>query len=246
MLDVRLAAFRGRPVPKILWIEHIRTNRDTLREADARHCQPSGAWRIGVHHDLPPFGPDASFEERGPFDGSSVPANAPYVLGIDLNRSESRWGAADPSCIATQTIAHAMRQEAAALRDFSPAYVRIGSLASHRYAHDARAMSAFTPIASKHWQRSETTRCANSGCEQSQQKKLLDHLVGGDKQPSWHGQAERTLGDWSSLLRPLKWANSLLIFLLTGNLVRRQVRFAITDSRPRPERWQAQDVVGCL
>jgi hypothetical protein len=22
--------------------------------------------------------------------------------------------------------------------------------------------------------------------------------------------------------------------------------FAITDSRPRPERWQAQDVVGCL
>ena len=26
----------------------------------------------------------------------------------------------------------------------------------------------------------------------------LDHLVGGDKQPRWHGQAERTLGDWSS------------------------------------------------
>ena len=98
MLDVRLAAFRERPIPKILWIEHIWTNRDTLREADARHCQPSGAWRIGVHHDLPPFGPDAS-------DGSSVPANAPYVLGIDLNRSESRCGAADPSCTATQTIA---------------------------------------------------------------------------------------------------------------------------------------------
>jgi len=37
-----------------------------------------------------------------------------------------------------------------------------------------------------------------SGCEQSQQKKLLDHLVGGDKQPRRHGQAERTLGDWSS------------------------------------------------
>jgi hypothetical protein len=108
---------------------------------------------------------------------------------------------------------------------------------------------------------------ADSGCEQSQQKNLLDHLVGGDKQPRWHGQAERTLGDWSSLLRPLKWANSLLIFLLAGNLVWRQVRirlhpqaqpicespvhfrcsgFAITDSRPRPERWQAQDVVGCL
>jgi len=27
---------------------------------------------------------------------------------------------------------------------------------------------------------------------------LFDHLVGGDKQPRWHGQAERTLGDWSS------------------------------------------------
>jgi hypothetical protein len=29
------------------------------------------------------------FEERGPIDGPSVPTNAPYVLGIDLNRSES-------------------------------------------------------------------------------------------------------------------------------------------------------------
>jgi hypothetical protein len=42
MLDARLAAFRERP--KILWIEHIRTNRDILREADARHCQPPVAW----------------------------------------------------------------------------------------------------------------------------------------------------------------------------------------------------------
>src|SRR6266545_2060803 len=32
------------------------------------------------------------FEERGPIDGPSVPTNAPYVLGIDLNRSESAWG----------------------------------------------------------------------------------------------------------------------------------------------------------
>jgi len=38
-----------------------------------------------------------------------------------------------------------------------------GSIASDRHARDARAMSAFTPIASKHWQRSETTRCASSG-----------------------------------------------------------------------------------
>jgi hypothetical protein len=33
----------------MLWIEHIRTNRDNLGEADARHCQPPGAWRIVVH-----------------------------------------------------------------------------------------------------------------------------------------------------------------------------------------------------
>jgi hypothetical protein len=44
----------------------------------------------------------------------------------------------------------------------------------------------------------EVSQMGNSGCEQSQQKKLLDHLVGGDKQPKRHGQAERTLGDWSS------------------------------------------------
>jgi hypothetical protein len=89
MLHVPLAAFRERPIPKILWIEHIRTSRDILREADARHCQPPGAWRIGVHHDLPPFGLMRQFGERGPIDGPSVPTNAPYVLGIDLNRSES-------------------------------------------------------------------------------------------------------------------------------------------------------------
>jgi hypothetical protein len=59
-------------------------------------------------------------------------------------------------------------------------------------------MSASPPRAYELWHRSELPLCANSGCEQSQQKKLLDHLVGGDKQPRRHGQAERTLGDWSS------------------------------------------------
>jgi hypothetical protein len=56
----------------------------------------------------------------------------------------------------------------------------------------------FAPKATEVLRCRELTRCANSGCEQSQQKKLLDDLVGGDKQPRWHGQAERTLGDWSS------------------------------------------------
>jgi hypothetical protein len=45
----------------------------------------------------------------------------------------------------------------------SPAYVGSGSVASDRYPRDAGAMFAFTPIASKHWKRSETTRCASSG-----------------------------------------------------------------------------------
>src|SRR6266446_9913338 len=71
MLAVRLAVCQERPVPKILGIGHIRTNRDALREADARHCQPPGAGRIGSHHDLSPFGPNT----RGPIDAPSVPAN---------------------------------------------------------------------------------------------------------------------------------------------------------------------------
>src|SRR5262249_4021725 len=47
------------------------------------------------------------------------------TFGADLNCSESRWGAADPSCAATQTIAHTMRQEAAALQDFQSRLCRV-------------------------------------------------------------------------------------------------------------------------
>ena len=56
----------------------------------------------------------------------------------------------------------------------------------------------FAPKADRRTLASICPLIANSGWEQSQQKKLLDHLVGGDKQPRRHGQAERTLGDWSS------------------------------------------------
>jgi len=48
IMTVPLATCCERPIPKMLWTEHIRTNRDILGEADARHCQPSGAWRIVV------------------------------------------------------------------------------------------------------------------------------------------------------------------------------------------------------
>ena len=88
MLAVRLATCCERPIPKMLWTEHIRTDRDILGEADARHCQPPGAWRIVVH-DLSPFDPQCVTQERGPIDGPSVPHKCAYVLGIDLNRSES-------------------------------------------------------------------------------------------------------------------------------------------------------------
>ena len=86
MLDVRLAAFRERPIPKILWIEHIPTNRDILWEADARHCQPPGAWRIGVHHVSLPSALMRQFEDRELIDGPSVPTNAPLC---PWDRSES-------------------------------------------------------------------------------------------------------------------------------------------------------------
>jgi hypothetical protein len=88
MLAVPLATCCERPIPNTLWIEHIRTNRDILGEADARHCQPPGAWRIVVH-DLSPFDPNASFKGLGRFDGSSVPHKYAHVLGTNLKRSES-------------------------------------------------------------------------------------------------------------------------------------------------------------
>src|SRR5262249_35927431 len=40
-----------------------------------------------------------------------MPRKRPQVLGVDLNRSESRWGRADPSCAVTQMIAHTIPRE---------------------------------------------------------------------------------------------------------------------------------------
>src|SRR4029077_12239767 len=87
MLAVPLATCCERPIPNMLWIEHIRTNRDILGEADARHCQPPGAWRIVVH-DLSSFDPNASFKGLGRSTDRVCP-KCGYVLGVDLNRSES-------------------------------------------------------------------------------------------------------------------------------------------------------------
>ena len=65
------------------------------------------------------------FEEHGPIDGSIVPANTPYVLGTDLNRSESREL---PVCAPKDSTAR--YGSSAAMRDFDSAYDRFGSFAS--------------------------------------------------------------------------------------------------------------------
>jgi hypothetical protein len=88
MLAVPLATCCERPIPKMLWIEHIRTKRDILGEADARHCQPPGAWRIVVH-DLSPFdrGADPADDE--------YPDKPPRMRWATYNRLMDRLVAAD-------------------------------------------------------------------------------------------------------------------------------------------------------
>jgi hypothetical protein len=75
-----------------------------------------------------------------------------------------------------------MGHKAAALRDFNPPYIWSRSNASDRHVRDARAMSAFTPIASKYWKRSETTRCAN---RVSMHRKVCDLQINGAVAQNW-------------------------------------------------------------
>jgi hypothetical protein len=52
-------------------------------------------------------------------------------------------------------------------------------------------MSAFTPIAFKHWQRSETTLCArNRHMHRSKTASLFDHLVGAQEEISTDRKSE--------------------------------------------------------
>jgi hypothetical protein len=46
--------------------------------------------------------------------------------------------------------------------------------------------------------KAQKIRMRLGGSPESEEFPDKPHLVGGDKQPRWHGQAERTLGDWSS------------------------------------------------
>jgi hypothetical protein len=62
----------------------------------------------------------------------------------------------------TREAAMIALHNAAALRDFNPAYVRFGSFATNQYAALSGRMSASPPIATELMQRREPTRCANS------------------------------------------------------------------------------------
>jgi hypothetical protein len=56
-------------------------------------------------------------------------------------------------------------------------------------------MSAMPPIATQSVRRNEASRCAKTGCEQSQQgSRLFDDLVGTLLKMKWHIEAERLGG----------------------------------------------------
>src|SRR5215471_5219821 len=59
----------------------------------------------------------------------NLPHKGRQVLGPDLNRSESGWDAADRRVL-PPTIAHTVRRETAAPRDFNSAFVHLGSEAA--------------------------------------------------------------------------------------------------------------------
>jgi hypothetical protein len=62
------------------------------------------------------------------------------VLGADLNCSESKWGAANPSLCCRPTIAHTVRREPGAPRNFTPSMS--GSVASKTIRIGHRSVSA--------------------------------------------------------------------------------------------------------
>src|SRR5262249_11219454 len=86
-------------------------------------------------------------------------------------------------------------QEPAALRDFGPAYDCCGSIASDRYARDARPMSATAPIATELWRRNKTSLSANSRhMHRSKPRSLFDHLVGARQQRRRNGEVKHPGG----------------------------------------------------
>src|SRR5262249_54904840 len=81
-------------------------------------------------------------------------------------------------CLRASTEKDSTTGGSAAVRDFEPAYDRYGSLSTFSADATRRLMSALPPTATKSLPRSELSRRATTGCEQSQQwKPLFDHLV---------------------------------------------------------------------
>ena len=72
----------------------------------------------------------------------SLPQNGWQVLGADLNCSELSGGTASPFLRFPSKALHTMvQQKIAALRDFNPADVRIGSFATRQCPRDVRYTS---------------------------------------------------------------------------------------------------------
>jgi hypothetical protein len=67
------------------------------------------------------------------------------------------------------------------------ANVRFGSISPLLAEATRPFMSAMPPIATKPVSRSEASRCAKTGCEQSQQRDpSFDHLVSAQHDCSWY------------------------------------------------------------
>src|SRR5262249_32715321 len=79
-----------------------------------------------------------------------------------LRRSESRRAVLPAPFAAVQNDSTRCADGTAALREFSPLYVRYGSIASHRQAGGIRAMSASPPIADMSMRSSRTPLCARN------------------------------------------------------------------------------------
>ena len=87
-----------------------------------------------------------------------MPRKRPQVLGVDLNRSESR------------RCRHTIRQEAAALRDFNLADVHFGSKAAEMIGTVQRPMSALSPKADNAQTVSLSLLCPKAGIRTATKK----------------------------------------------------------------------------
>src|SRR5215471_9331917 len=113
------------------------------------------------------------------------------TFGADLNCSESRWGAADPSCAATWTIAHTDGRSAA-LRDCRRVFVRYGSQADFAAS---RSHVRFTPESGQKADMLACPLCAKSG-----------HLLCSSfaiRSPPWRALAITNRGCKSSIRKPI-------------------------------------------